>query len=355
MTIKNKRKPAILFGAIALAAVLILSGTFAWFTANGSVKNRLTTKDGMANVKIQEVFVEPDDWKPGQTITKEVSIINTGSAPALVRISFEELLKVNLPPAGETTIFDQTKEDSGKRPLLIDSELYPDTDWFEVTTTANASKGGIKLAADYSPVKVYAKYDASGSISSYSFAAWAPIAGTEYDGMFQDVIYDREWNNADKILTLTNIQYMTYQGEISVSADWAADKPAAADIGKSIAETIINTSTEPEYAETKGNYPNNTHLNYDNITSTPTAGKWFYNTADGYFYYIGLVTSGTVTPNMLKSLLLDENADSEYYSNLVFELTVKFNAIQNTKEAVESVWTGLSGDLKIAVEALCES
>jgi len=355
MKTRTKHKPLIMAGAIALAAVLALASTFAWFTANESVKNKLATKDGLAKIKIYEVFVEPEDWKPGQTITKQVSVINPGSAPALVRISFTELLKVNLPPVNEDTIFDQAKEDAGKRPLLADSSLYPEPDWFEVTTTANALKGGIKLADDYSPVKVYAKYDASGSAGSYSFAAWAPISGTSYEDRFQDVAFDREWDSTNKELKLTNIKYLTYQAPVSATADWTINKPAAADINKSIAETTVNTSAAPQFAGTNGHYPNYIQLNYDNVTAVPTDGKWFYNEADGYFYYVGLVESGTVTPYMLKSLLLSEDADSDYYSNLVFELTVKLNAIQNTKDAVASLWTGVSGPLKTAIDLLCES
>ncbi|MCL2014333.1 MAG: SipW-dependent-type signal peptide-containing protein [Oscillospiraceae bacterium] len=355
MTNKIKRKPLILTGAIALTVLLVLASTFAWFTANDSVKNKLATKEGLAKIKIQEVFVEPDDWKPGQTITKEVSVINPGSAPALIRVSFMELLKVNLPPIGESTIFDQTKEDYGRRPSVIDNSLYSGADWFEVTTTANVSKGGIKLANDYFPVKVFAKYSDSGSNGSYSFAAWAPISGTSYDGLLQEVTYDRGWDSAEKMLTLTNIKYITYQGIVSAGADWSVDKPLTADINKSVAETIINTSLLPQYADTNGNYPNYIQLNYDNLTSVPTNGKWFYNADDGYFYYIGLAESGTVTPNILASLLLNGEADGDYYSNLVFELTVNLNAIQNTTDAVASLWTGATGDLKTALDALCES
>ncbi len=105
----RKRKTFVLVGALALAAVMVLASTFAWFAANDTVKNRLATKDGLADVKIQETFVEPDDWKPNQTITKTVAVADTGSAPALVRLSFKELLKINALLAGDaapTTAYD---------------------------------------------------------------------------------------------------------------------------------------------------------------------------------------------------------------------------------------------------------
>jgi len=353
MKTKRDRKTAILVGAVALTVVMVFSATFAWFTVNTSVKNRLATQDGLANIKIHEVFVEPGDWKPGQSITKEVSASNTGDAPALVRVSFDELLKVNRPAAGEQVAFSKALEDAGKRPLLVDSKMFAAADgWFEVTTTANTAQGGIKLAATYSAISVYARYNTTGSAGSYEFVIVSPIAaGNTYSGKFQDVTYDRAWDNGTKTLSLSSIKYMTYQGTITESVDWRVAKPAVTDIDTSRAEAVINA--RPEVA---GKYPGNIKLNYANITrgGTPEAGKWYYNAADGYFYYVGLVEGGQVTPQMLKSLLLDNKADSQYYSNLVYELTVHLNAVQNTKDAVAAEWTTATGALKTAIDALCE-
>jgi len=359
MKTSNKRKPIILVGAIVLALVMGLASSFAWFSASDSVKNKLATKDALANVSIQETFVEPDDWKPGQTITKEVAVVDTGSAPALARVTFEEFLKVNLPPAGENAAFSTTMETAGKRPVLFDNTPYTGSGWFQVTETPNAAKGGISLADGYAPVEVWALYEApssgGGSIGSYSFAMWAPIDGTAYDGLLQSISYTRAWNNADKVLTLADIEYLTYQGEAEAAADWTEDKPLATDIGKSVAETKLNAT-----APTAGNYPNNLQLNYDNVITALSAnpaddeGKWYYNAADGYFYYIGLVAPGTATPSMLQSLLLKDTAGSDYYSNLDFELTVVMNAIQHTQAAVTSWATG-NAALNAALNSFCES
>ena len=350
-----KRKPLILATAIVLALVTIVGATFAWFTAEDSAKNRLATKEALANVHIQETFVPPDDWKPGQTITKEVAVADVGTAPALVRISFKEELTVNQPAIGESKSFDAALEAAKKSPRLFDTSAYPHgaaDDWFLVTTTANAAKGGVKLAAAY-PVEVYAKHVTTGSIDSYSFVVWSLIqagTGTDFDGEYQAVSYTREWDGDSKTLTLDNIGYLTYQGELSATADWKATPPAVADIDKSIAEGEINAM-----AAVAGKYPNNIQLNYDNVTATPTADKWFYNVADGCFYFIGLVEPGTITPHMLASLLLKPAADSDYYANMTFDLIVDMQAIQHTKDAVASIWTGATGTLQTELYALCES
>jgi len=373
MKSSKTRKTVLVSLAIALALVTVLASTFAWFSARDEVLNRLATKDGLANVSIQETFVEPDDWKPGQTITKEVAVVDTGSAPALARITFEELLKVNLPPIGEEDPFNATMATAGKKPMLFDITPFSGSDWFKVTTTANAGKGGIKLAADYEDlngVEVWAKYTpagtspSNGSLGSYSFAMWAPVDGTAFDGSPQAITYTRAWDSATKTLTLSDIEYLAYKPAVTATADWTVDKPAAANIGKSVAETKLNGSAAPATADTTGNYPNNIQLNYANVITSLTGtsadnGKWYYNELDGYFYYIGLVTPGTTTAAMLESLLLKSAADSDYYSNLVFDLTVLMEAIQHTQDAVLS-WVPTTGatantDLNTALNGFCES
>jgi hypothetical protein len=344
------RKSTLLVGAIALTLLMILSATFAWFSVNASVDNRLATQDGLANVRIQEVFVEPDDWKPGQNITKEVSAINTGDAPALVRVSFEELLEVSLPAEGEDFPFPEATRGADRRPVLVDPSMFDETDgWFVVTTTANDEMGGIKLDADYTRTIVFARYkEGSGSTrDSYEFMIFGNLAMG-----YQQTTCTRSWDSKTKTLSLSDIQYMVYPATISETVDWTDATPDATDIYSSRAEAAIN-----EISGLEDCYPGYIKLNYENITTTPTADKWYYNAADGYFYFIGLVKGGTVTPNMLKSLLLDSDAGSDYYSNMVFELTVHLNAIQNTKNAVADQWSTIlpNATLKGAIELLCES
>ena len=348
-----KRKPLILATAIVLALVTIVGATFAWFTATDSVKNRLATKDSLANVYIQETFVPPDDWKPNQTITKEVAVIDSGSAPALVRVSFEEMLKINLPAQGVATAFTAAMETATQKPLIFDDTAYPHgatDDWFKLSDTV-AGPGGIKLAAAY-PIDVYAKYSpaasSGSSLDSYAFVAWAPISGTSYAGELQAVEFEQAWNGVTKILTLSNITYMTYQGELTTTADWTVDKPAA--YNRSVAEATMNTT-----GTAAGHYPGHIELNYATVNAAVTPNEWFYNAGDGYFYYVGLVNPGVPTASMLKSLTLNKDADG-YYSNMTYDLTVNMEAIQHTEDAVNSVWSSLSaGALKTALLGLCES
>jgi hypothetical protein len=77
-------------------------------------------------------------------------------------------------------------------------------------------------------------------------------------------------------------------------------------------------------------------LNYTDHASLidkPQAGKWWYNETDGFFYYIGKLSSGSFTPNLLESLKLDSSAGLEY-SGIEFDLIANLESIQNTEAAI---------------------
>lgn len=85
-TRKDERR--VLLGAIAVAAVITAGSTFAWFTSKDEVTNRLSASANY-NVSIAEDFTPPEDWVPGQTIDKNVSVVNTGNTDAFVRAWLE--------------------------------------------------------------------------------------------------------------------------------------------------------------------------------------------------------------------------------------------------------------------------
>lgn len=84
-TKKNKRERRVLVGALGVAAVVVAGSTFAWFTSKDEVTNRLSAK-AEYNTSIVEDFEPPFEWVPGQTVNKDVSIVNTGNVDALVGI-----------------------------------------------------------------------------------------------------------------------------------------------------------------------------------------------------------------------------------------------------------------------------
>lgn len=69
---------------VSLVALFVLGGTLAWFTADAKAPNMFTI--GTVDIEIDEDLDDPNDWAPGITKKKEVSVKNLGSLPVLVRV-----------------------------------------------------------------------------------------------------------------------------------------------------------------------------------------------------------------------------------------------------------------------------
>ena len=82
---KTKKERRILVAALLVAAVTIAGSTFAWFSSQDEVTNRLSATADYG-VTITEDFTPPEDWTPGQIIKKEAAAINTGNVDAFVRM-----------------------------------------------------------------------------------------------------------------------------------------------------------------------------------------------------------------------------------------------------------------------------
>ncbi|MBQ8965426.1 BsaA family SipW-dependent biofilm matrix protein [Ruminococcus sp.] len=81
---KNENK--LLAGSIGIAAFVVAGATFAWFTSQDEVTNRLSAEADY-NVAITESFTPPESWTPGQEVNKDVSAVNTGNIDSLVNLS----------------------------------------------------------------------------------------------------------------------------------------------------------------------------------------------------------------------------------------------------------------------------
>ena len=81
----NKKKLVIVSG---ISLLTILGGTLAYFQTNSDIDNIFKT--GIYQNKIVENFTSPTDWTPGDRITKEVSVTNTGNVDMAVRATITE-------------------------------------------------------------------------------------------------------------------------------------------------------------------------------------------------------------------------------------------------------------------------
>lgn len=79
---------------LALAGILGIAGvggTFAYFNQSDTKKNIFNT--GTYDTKLEEDFRPKDgeNWKPGSTVNKDVTVKNNGSLPVVVRVKFREI------------------------------------------------------------------------------------------------------------------------------------------------------------------------------------------------------------------------------------------------------------------------
>ena len=82
---KNRKK---LFIVAGISALTIISGTLAYFTTSTNFINDF--KSGLYQNKVEETFVAPTNWTPGDTTTKEIKVTNTGSITMAVRAKYTE-------------------------------------------------------------------------------------------------------------------------------------------------------------------------------------------------------------------------------------------------------------------------
>lgn len=75
---KNK-----IYWLAGLAVLCCIGGVFAYWTQELLVHNEFKT--ARYDTSIEEKFVPPDNWEPGQEINKDVWITNTGTVPVFVK------------------------------------------------------------------------------------------------------------------------------------------------------------------------------------------------------------------------------------------------------------------------------
>lgn len=78
-----KRKGNRIYWIIGLLLLICIGGVFAYWTQELLVHNEFKTARYETN--LEEKFVSPDNWEPGQETNKDVWLSNTGTVPAFVK------------------------------------------------------------------------------------------------------------------------------------------------------------------------------------------------------------------------------------------------------------------------------
>ncbi|MGG5368722.1 BsaA family SipW-dependent biofilm matrix protein [Enterococcus sp. AZ196] len=316
----NSRKKKAVGLSLIMVIVLVLIGTFAWFTSTDNVTNKFKTgalPDG--SVKIVEDFEEPDGWTPGEEVKKEVGVLSNSDTDVVVRLSFKEALQ-------------KMEADGNKlKQYAFDTEQN-DTDLVPVPSIDFSNNGyddpanlGLTVSGLPADVTIVGKQVFT---NKYEFALYRDVSGTLYK-MDGDFSYDLQ----TKTVTVSNVKYLYYKLGISSDKDWAV-APHPADITKSALDTKIL-------------------LGYsgDVDSGTVTTGKWAYDANGGWFYYIGTLAPGQTSPLILTSVTLDGSADNTYQL-MDYSLDVRIEALQATEEAIDGGgFPGIPTNIANAIKA----
>ena len=82
---KNKKTIIILLLVLTIGIVGL---TIAYFANTTSINNEFSTNP--YGTTVVEEFISPDNWLPGTTTDKNITVTNTGSVDEAVRISYTE-------------------------------------------------------------------------------------------------------------------------------------------------------------------------------------------------------------------------------------------------------------------------
>lgn len=72
-----------------LAALAVVGGTWAFFTQNSTLENKLFTKGNYGYTNVEK-FNPSSEWEPGSVVDKEIGTTNTGDAPLVLRVKMDE-------------------------------------------------------------------------------------------------------------------------------------------------------------------------------------------------------------------------------------------------------------------------
>lgn len=307
----RKNKKFVMGASVALTALMLAAATFAWFTASDSVNNEFSTggipKD---SVKIWEIFEKPEEWKPGQEVNKDVGIANLGTEAVFVRASFKETITKMKANGADLAVVQLDAPSTDAKYVAIPTTDYSTAEGWEEAST----KGYTVNPALPAGVKLYMK-DVTDTTNSTAKQKWAYAAVyTDTDG--KNSLVSGDFVLTDTTIAASNVKFEYYEKDAVKSFDWTA------------------LPTDPAKVTTVSGADALISLKYhDNMATTPTANKWFFNAADGWFYYVGPVEGGTTTPYFLDSVTLDKTADNTY-QYLDYSLVVNSQGIQATADAL---------------------
>ncbi|MCD8095943.1 MAG: BsaA family SipW-dependent biofilm matrix protein [Ruminococcus sp.] len=321
---KNAKQKRALVASVILAALIAIGGTFAWFTSEDTVVNELSASSSYG-VSITEDFTPPEQWTPGQTITKEVAAVNTGNVAAFVKVELTDTLSLT---------YESTSTDI---PSANGSDTYVTLTSDEVTSL---QAGGQLVYAAGETIT-----DNTVSSEDYTPSTTGLYVFERSDGTYVGYYYDADDNIYYKVSSIS-------ESEGTYTASYAVEKTVDnatitfsstilgnASTGWYITATYAGTDT----SSTADDIVINIYLD-DDYKDNWTA---VYDTDTWTFYYNHVLGAGETSELLVKAMELDDDVTAEAYTSFTYDLNVALASAQAVTENV-----GENGVGEVSTEAV---
>lgn len=309
---ENKKSKKVLVASAILAAMIVASSSFAWFTSKDEVVNRLTAENKYA-VTVTEDFAPPENWIPGQVVKKEAGAINTGNIDAFVKLTLSNEMVL-------TTYGEPEKFNTANVSKYV--TLSPN----EVTSL----QAGGRLA--YKNGEEITKDDKDKGTNFKPTAGEAGLYIFERDTYYEDnsvktKTYSGYYFDGDKYYSLAKITPPT--GNATFLAIVQTKKTVK--VTPKLTYNKTNNKLVATYGEDDDKNDNDIIINIalaDNHTE-----NWTNNTDTTEFYYKHILPAGKTTGDLVKSVQIDKTVKNAAYITMDYSLKVTADSVQVTQDA----------------------
>ena len=361
--LKLKTKTDILKASVILAAIIVASTSFAWFSSSDEVINRLSANANYG-VSILEDFSPPTKWYPGQTTVKRVYATNTGSIDSFAKASISGNINLTHYVAPDTA-FDSRF--ASKYVQLVYDPSHPNID--EVAQLQSNGKLVVRpKSADDALLLTRDKITAD-SVGQYDTKGFSPGAdNSNLQGLY---VFERSAvSSEDNEYKYYGYYYVPDEegtGGIYYSVNLSADETDTT-ITAVLPKTDTNTITEDKFTydishndkiiatyygadndpDTKNdNIIINMYYDPNSVTTAEDDKTWFLTMEINpdsdvvsyipVFYCNKLIHSGeTVSGTIITAVELDENVSGDALISMKYNLDVQLNSAQIVEDRSDS-------------------
>jgi predicted ribosomally synthesized peptide with SipW-like signal peptide len=326
---KTKKQKRVLATSILLAALIVGGGTFAWLTSKDQVTNKLSASSTYG-VTITESFTPPSQWVPGEKVTKEVAVVNTGNIDAFVKLKVVNSIDVTAVSGSDNAFTEANK--ANYIVLSTDERISLQAGGNLIKAPDEVTTGAID-SANFTPtvtgLYIFQREELKSNASTtVSYAGYYFVNGTDGgSGVYYKVVPTTKGDSA------------TYPKTSTVSgATPTLDYTHATTTEDSPYITATYKGAKTGESETADDIVININLDKTELA------KWTFNSTDDEkaFYYNYVLKAGATTGNLITSVTLDKDVESDAYISFDYYLTVDLDSAQVTSGTGTEIATAVN-------------